>query len=139
MGVEPFLAASTVNVAVGQRLLRMICDNCKAAKQITDAEFQALAENLPPELLDNHRKEINSLKSYISRINVELRKRNITLEVPSLLIFDDTINKKEEGFEENIVQNFIKDSFNSLLNTKHLNPIFSMYDNHILNLETQIK
>lgn len=55
MGVEPFLVASTVNVAIGQRLLRMICENCKTSKKITDAEFQSLSENLPPELLDNHR------------------------------------------------------------------------------------
>lgn len=55
MNVEPFLVASTVNVAIGQRLLRMICGNCKTSKRITDAEFQSLSENLPPELLDNHR------------------------------------------------------------------------------------
>lgn len=55
MGVEPFLVASTVNIALGQRLLRMICDNCKTSKKISDAEFLALSEHLPPELLANHR------------------------------------------------------------------------------------
>ncbi|MBN1915553.1 type II/IV secretion system protein [Candidatus Dojkabacteria bacterium] len=29
MGVEPFLLASTINVSVGQRLVRKICENCK--------------------------------------------------------------------------------------------------------------
>ncbi len=29
MGVEPFLLASTINISVGQRLVRKICENCK--------------------------------------------------------------------------------------------------------------
>ncbi|MCC6934121.1 MAG: Flp pilus assembly complex ATPase component TadA [Candidatus Yanofskybacteria bacterium] len=54
MGVEPFLVASTVNVAMGQRLLRMICQHCKVARRITEGEFNALKENIPAELLDDH-------------------------------------------------------------------------------------
>ena len=54
MGIEPFLVASTVNIAVGQRLLRMICEQCKAPKKITDAEFASLAEHVPKEILDDH-------------------------------------------------------------------------------------
>jgi len=55
MGVEPFLVASTVNIAIGQRLIRMICQQCKVEKKITDAEFESLKEYLPLEILDNHR------------------------------------------------------------------------------------
>lgn len=55
MGVEPFLVASTINVAIGQRLVRMLCQICKYKKRITDAEFKNLAEHLPAEILDNHR------------------------------------------------------------------------------------
>jgi len=41
MGIEPFLIASTVRVAVGQRLVRMLCTNCRqtyapSAEQITE-------------------------------------------------------------------------------------------------------
>lgn len=35
MHIEPFLTASTVNVIVGQRLVRQICDHCKASVEIT--------------------------------------------------------------------------------------------------------
>jgi type II secretory ATPase GspE/PulE/Tfp pilus assembly ATPase PilB-like protein len=35
MGIEPFLAASTVGVIVGQRLVRKICDHCKVSIQLT--------------------------------------------------------------------------------------------------------
>ncbi len=55
MGVESFLVASTVNIAIGQRLVRMVCQHCKTKKKITDAEFESLKEFLPPEILDNHR------------------------------------------------------------------------------------
>jgi len=55
MGIEPFLVASTVNVAIGQRLVRMICEHCKEPRRITDSEFQSLSEHLPKEVLADHR------------------------------------------------------------------------------------
>ncbi len=55
MGVEPFLVASTINIALGQRLVRMICTNCKAKKKLTDAEFEHLKTILPDDVIDNHR------------------------------------------------------------------------------------
>lgn len=55
MGVEAFLVASTVNVAIGQRLVRTICSNCKTKKKITDAEFKNLAQQLPSEIIADNR------------------------------------------------------------------------------------
>ncbi len=55
MGVEPFLVASTINIAIGQRLVRMICEKCKTKKRITEAEFKNLAEHIPAEVVDGHR------------------------------------------------------------------------------------
>lgn len=55
MGVEPFLVASTVNIALGQRLVRMICPHCKMKKRLTEAEFQNLKNLLPEELVGNHK------------------------------------------------------------------------------------
>ena len=54
MGVEPFLIASTVNVALGQRLLRMLCQKCKVKRSISPAEKKSLNSILPKELLKNH-------------------------------------------------------------------------------------
>lgn len=51
MGVEPFLVASTINVAIGQRLVRVLCQTCKAKKTLTEAEFKSLAQTIPPEIL----------------------------------------------------------------------------------------
>lgn len=47
LGVEAYLVASTVNIAIGQRLVRRICDNCKAPKKLTESEKQSLSEVLP--------------------------------------------------------------------------------------------
>jgi len=50
MGVEPFLIASTVNIAIGQRLVRKICEDCKESKELTDNELKTLKENLPKDV-----------------------------------------------------------------------------------------
>jgi len=50
MGVQPFLIASTVNIAIGQRLVRKICEDCKKSKELTDIEMKALKANLPKEV-----------------------------------------------------------------------------------------
>src|SRR3989338_5157852 len=55
MGVEPFLVASTINIAIGQRLVRMICPQCKTKKRLTEAEFDNLKNHLPAKIVDNHR------------------------------------------------------------------------------------
>lgn len=53
--LEPFLIASTVNVAIGQRLVRQICPYCRVAKVLTDTEFQSLADSIPPQILGDNR------------------------------------------------------------------------------------
>lgn len=47
MGVPPFLVASTINVAMGQRLIRRVCAGCKAEKKLTAQELKSLSEILP--------------------------------------------------------------------------------------------
>jgi type II secretory ATPase GspE/PulE/Tfp pilus assembly ATPase PilB-like protein len=46
MGIETYLVASTVNIAIGQRLIRKICTHCKEEILLTDTMKQAL-ENTP--------------------------------------------------------------------------------------------
>lgn len=50
MGIDAYLVASTVNVAIGQRLVRKICKHCKEARKVTDAERNNLMRSLPPRL-----------------------------------------------------------------------------------------
>jgi type II secretory ATPase GspE/PulE/Tfp pilus assembly ATPase PilB-like protein len=43
MKIEPYLVASTVNVAMGQRLIRKICEKCKKAHTLTESEVKSLS------------------------------------------------------------------------------------------------
>jgi type IV pilus assembly protein PilB len=51
MNVEPFLVASTVNVIIAQRLVRKICEMCKASIDVT---LDELTKNLPAELVKKY-------------------------------------------------------------------------------------
>lgn len=51
MSVEPYLIASTVNIAIGQRLLRRLCDKCKVKSNITKAELDSFGGDLTGQLM----------------------------------------------------------------------------------------
>lgn len=48
MGVEPFLLASTINIAAAQRLVRKVCDNCKKAYYASPEEIKKVSSILAP-------------------------------------------------------------------------------------------
>ena len=54
MKVEPYLIASTVNIAIGQRLVRKICRDCTQEGKLSEAEEKSLSEIMPSELLAKH-------------------------------------------------------------------------------------
>lgn len=43
MGIDPYLVASTMNIAIAQRLVRKICDTCKAAATLSPSELESLS------------------------------------------------------------------------------------------------
>lgn len=47
MGIEPYLVASTINLVIGQRLVRKICSDCKVIKKFSEAELESLVEIMP--------------------------------------------------------------------------------------------
>ncbi len=47
MGVPTFLVASTVNVAVSQRLVRKLCQSCKVERKLSRNEIASLHELIP--------------------------------------------------------------------------------------------
>lgn len=55
MKIEPFLITSTVNIVVGQRLVRRICPDCKIEIKITHTEFESLFSSLTLNVLKNNR------------------------------------------------------------------------------------
>ena len=55
MKIEPFLVASTVSIAIGQRLVRKICEHCKEKKSVTEQEYKRLLETVPEKILSNNK------------------------------------------------------------------------------------
>lgn len=51
MGIEPFLIASTVNLAIGQRLVRKLCERCRKQYTLSKEEQDSLSSALPAELI----------------------------------------------------------------------------------------
>ena len=47
MGIEPYLVASTVNIAIGQRLVRRICEKCKEERELSESERKRMLEIVP--------------------------------------------------------------------------------------------
>ena len=72
MDIEPFLAASTINAIIGQRLVRKICEHCKASLELTntakgwqgDAEQVGLLNSLSPKLVNDHVGKKTSVRVY---------------------------------------------------------------------------
>jgi type IV pilus assembly protein PilB len=53
MGIEPYLIASTVNLVLGQRLVRKICSDCKTKKVLSKGERGSLVRAIPRAILDD--------------------------------------------------------------------------------------
>jgi type II secretory ATPase GspE/PulE/Tfp pilus assembly ATPase PilB-like protein len=72
MKIEPFLAASTVNVIVAQRLVRQICEHCKASLELKrtakgwlgDTEQTAVLNALDPSIVEKHFGKKTSVRVY---------------------------------------------------------------------------
>lgn len=61
MGVEPFLVASTVRVIVAQRLLRKICETCKASYKLPREE---LLKHFSAEVVKHYFGEVKEIMFY---------------------------------------------------------------------------
>ncbi len=87
MKIEPFLVSSTVSIAIGQRLIRKICDSCKGSRKMTPEEYNRLSEVLPKNILS---KEANFYygKGCDKCNNTGYRGRIVVAEV---LVADDNI------------------------------------------------
>ena len=51
MGVEPFLVASTINIAIAQRLVRKICTECRTESKLSKETIEIIEKQLSPELI----------------------------------------------------------------------------------------
>lgn len=65
MGVEPFLVASTVNLTIGQRLVRKICDKCKREVKIDKEKLTLVRKQLSANLIKKYNLDSPEKKFYI--------------------------------------------------------------------------
>lgn len=64
MGVEPFLVASSVNIIVAQRLIRMLCQNCRKKEKTSASE---LKEQLPAKAVEKYLGEGSKVTVWAAR------------------------------------------------------------------------
>ncbi len=62
MNVEPFLVASTINIIIAQRLVRKICEKCRASYNLAPEEI-SLIENDPKMKAVFKKKKVDNLKN----------------------------------------------------------------------------
>jgi len=67
MGVEPFLVSSTVNLAIGQRLVRKICDKCKEKVGIDKEKLALIKKQFSPGLIKKYKLDSPDVKLYAGR------------------------------------------------------------------------
>ena len=56
IGIEPYLVASSVNAFIAQRLVRLICKNCKEEIRVKTEKFKVEGLDLPKEIIAYHGK-----------------------------------------------------------------------------------
>jgi type IV pilus assembly protein PilB len=67
LGIRPPVIAPAINMAIAQRLLRKLCDNCKKIRKVTEQELQKIKKILTP---------------VIGRVNLPNLNENITIGEP---------------------------------------------------------
>ena len=61
MGIEPFLVSSTINLIIGQRLIRRICVSCRQSKTVAASELKKI---LPKISADQYLESKNEIRLY---------------------------------------------------------------------------
>ena len=64
MGVEPFLVASTINIIIGQRLVRKICVKCRYSLPTSTKD---LAKNIPPDMIAKNFGDKKEIRVYLGK------------------------------------------------------------------------
>jgi hypothetical protein len=85
--------------------------------------------------------EITSLKDYITKMNIQIRKNfNLELQLSieeAFSYFSEKIKKGEKSQEE--LQELINAWMNKIFNMDYINPLITLYENYIKNLEKELQ
>ena len=133
------------NIYFGQKNDPFILDINK--KEIDKDKINIIEKNKGNEhdyissLSSKYKNEITVLKTYIQRMNEHIRK-HLDMEIlPSLEEGFNSFSKKlKNGGQQNeISRDIIHEWLNNLLNVDYINPLITLYENYIKNLEEQLK
>jgi type II secretory ATPase GspE/PulE/Tfp pilus assembly ATPase PilB-like protein len=115
MGVPAFLVASTVNVAMGQRLIRTICNACKEEVRLTDQEMESLKEiNSEADITDKYYKgkgcNVCSQSGYQGRVGIR-EVLEVNEEIRHLIMEKGSAQQIKEAAVRNGMTTMIRDGF----------------------------
>lgn len=79
MGAEAFLVASTVNVVIGQRLVRKLCNECKTAYRLDEKDVATLGANFD---MDEILKMLKKIPELSGQVNAKSTWKNIDFYRP---------------------------------------------------------
>ena len=93
-------------------------------------------------LVSKYQKEISFLKNYIQKINTHIIRKQLNMEIiPSLeegfALFSEKIKNGEDHSE--LFEDTINEWMNRLFNVNYINPLITLYENYIQNLEEELK
>jgi type IV pilus assembly protein PilB len=117
MKIESYLIASTVNVAIGQRLVRKICPHCKTERNITLAEVKSLSGVVPAKILEHQDKfyygkgcDQCNQTGYLGRVGIHevlvpdaalreaVLKRSMASDIKQIAVENGMATMVEDGF-----------------------------------------
>ena len=97
-------------------------------------------EEIKSSVISQLKTEINSLKDYIKKMNLQIRKNfNLELQLSieeSFAYFSRKIKNGEST--QDALQDLIHEWMNKLFNMDYINPLITLYENYIKNLEQEI-
>jgi hypothetical protein len=133
------------NIYFGQKNDPFILDMNK--KEIDKDKLNIIEKNKGYEqdyissLSSKYKNEIIVLKNYIQRMNEYIRKQLDMETLPSLEEGFTSFSKKlKNGGQQNeIPRDVIHEWLNNLLNVDYINPLITLYEKYIKNLEEQLK
>ena len=97
-------------------------------------------EEIKSSVISQLKTEITSLKDYIKKMNIQIRK-NFNLEIhlsieESFAYFSQEIKNGKKT--QDALQDLIHEWMNKLFNMDYINPLITLYENYIKNLEQEI-
>ena len=124
MEVEPFLIASTVNVAIAQRLVRTICEECKDERNLSETEIKGLERFVPEEILKELSKRsktyhgkgcsVCNQTGYLGRIGI-FEVLNVTNNIREAIIERKHSSEIKEIAKKEGMTTMVEDGFRKVL------------------------